>query len=109
MKGYKHITLFDRPYVWVGNPQRGGYKLYSDGTKGYATGLARVPYDNFPALLHEGERVLTAAEARGYNQGGSGGFTIVMNGTTIREDADIDRVARALLEKLRQAQMAGVG
>mgnify|MGYP000886572458 CR=1 FL=1 len=96
-------------YVWVGNPQRGGYKLYSDGTKGYATGLARVPYDNFPALLHEGERVLTAAEARGYNQGGSGGFTIVMNGTTIREDADIDRVAQALLEKLRQAQMAGVG
>lgn len=76
---------------------------------GYATGLARVPYDNFPALLHEGERVLTAAEARGYNQGGSGGFTIVMNGTTIREDADIDRVARALLEKLRQADMAGVG
>ena len=76
---------------------------------GFATGLTRVPYDNFPALLHEGERVLTAAEARGYNKGGSGGFTIVMNGTTIREDADIDRVARALLEKLRQAQMAGVG
>lgn len=96
-------------YVWVGNPQRGGYKLYSDGTKGYATGLARVPYDNFPALLHEGERVLTPAEARGYNQGGSGGVTIVMNGTTIREDADIDRVAQALLEKLRQADMAGVG
>ena len=68
-----------------------------------------MPYDNFPALLHEGERVLTAAEARGYDQGGSGGFTIVMNGTTIREDADIDRVAQALLEKLRQAQMAGVG
>ena len=96
-------------YVWVGNPQRGGYKLYSDGTKGYATGLARVPYDNFPALLHEGERVLTAAEARGYNQGGSGGITIVMNGTTIREDADVDRMAQALLEKLRQADMAGVG
>lgn len=30
----------------------------------YAYGLDRVPYDDFPALLHEGERVLTAQEAR---------------------------------------------
>ena len=29
-----------------------------------AYGLDRVPYDDFPALLHEGERVLTAREAR---------------------------------------------
>lgn len=75
---------------------------------GYATGLGRVPYDNYPALLHEGERVLTAAEARSYNQGGAGSVQIVMNGTVIREDADIDRVAQALLEKLRQAKTAGV-
>lgn len=27
-------------------------------------GLDYVPYDEFPALLHQGERVLTAAEAR---------------------------------------------
>ena len=75
---------------------------------GYATDLGRVPYDNYPALLHEGERVLTAAEARSYNQGGAGSVQIVMNGTVIREDADIDRVAQALLEKLRQAKTAGV-
>lgn len=74
---------------------------------GYATGLQRVPYNNYPALLHEGERVLTAAEARGYEQGG-GSVQIVMNGTVIREDADIDRVAQALLDKLRQAKTAGV-
>lgn len=30
----------------------------------YAYGLDRVPYNDFPALLHEGERVLTAQEAR---------------------------------------------
>lgn len=95
-------------YVWVGNPQRGGYKLYSDGTKGYATGLARVPYDNFPALLHEGERVLTAAEARGYNQG-VGGVTFTGNSFYVRQESDIDSIAQALLEKLRQADMAGVG
>ena len=30
----------------------------------YAVGLDYVPYNEFPALLHQGERVLTAAEAR---------------------------------------------
>lgn len=28
----------------------------------FATGLEKVPYDNFPALLHKGERVQTSAE-----------------------------------------------
>lgn len=31
---------------------------------GHAVGLDRVPYDDYPTLLHEGERVLTAREAR---------------------------------------------
>lgn len=43
---------------------------YKEPTK-HAWGLNRVPYDNFPALLHEGERVLTASQARAQN-GGSG-------------------------------------
>lgn len=30
----------------------------------HAFGLDRVPYDGYPAILHEGERVLTAAQAR---------------------------------------------
>ncbi len=76
---------------------------------GYATGLERVPYNNFPALLHEGERVLTAREARNYARGGgSGGIQIIMNGTVIREEADIDRVAQRLLNKILAAKTAGV-
>ena len=76
---------------------------------GYATGLERVPYNNFPALLHEGERVLTAREARNYARGGgSGGIQITMNGTVIREEADIDRVAQRLLDRILAAKTAGV-
>lgn len=34
--------------------------------------MDRVPYDNFPALLHQGERVLTASQARAEDRGGGG-------------------------------------
>lgn len=34
----------------------------------HAYGLERVPYDDYPARLHEGERVLTAQEARGQDR-----------------------------------------
>lgn len=34
-----------------------------------AIGDSYIPYDNFPALLHRGERILTATENRNYNNG----------------------------------------
>lgn len=71
-----------------------------------AIGIDYVPYDNFPALLHEGEKVLTAGEAR-QEKNGVGSIQIVINGMTVREDADIDRVAQALLSKLEEANMRG--
>lgn len=71
-----------------------------------AIGIDYVPYDNFPALLHEGEKVLTAGEAR-QEKNGVGGIQIVMNGTVIREEADVQRVAQELLNKLEEANMRG--
>ena len=73
---------------------------------GYATGLARVPYNNFPALLHEGERVLTASENRSYT-GGSGSVVISGNQFIVRQESDIDAIAQAILQRLREAKMAG--
>ena len=54
-------------------------KLNEGGSKsgksveGFAKGLPYVPYDGFPAILHKGERVLTAKEANAYNKGGNTG------------------------------------
>lgn len=82
-----------------------GYTKHRSGHQ-RAMGIDYVPYDNFPALLHEGEKVLTAGEAR-QEKNGAGGIQIVINGMTVREDADIDRVAQALLSKLETANMRG--
>ena len=60
--------------------------------------------DDYLARLHEGERVLTAAEARAYREGGAG-VTVQMNGATIREEADVYKIAQALFAELRRTQM----
>ena len=70
-----------------------------------AMGIDYVPYDNFPALLHEGERVLTAGEAR--RQTDEVRIVISGNEFHIREEADIDRVAQELLSRLEAAGMRG--
>ena len=81
--------------------------LDPDGS--HAAGLETVPYDNYLAYLHEGERVLTASQARSYDRGGGiGGIVINMNGAVIREESDIEKVAQALYERLVQARTAGV-
>ena len=45
--------------------------LYSKGEyiegQHFKTGLTEVPYDDYPALLHKGERILTKEEAEAYN------------------------------------------
>ena len=47
-----------------------------------ASGLDFVPYNNYPALLHEGEAVLTAGEAEQWRKGKGGGSG---NGITINQ------------------------
>ena len=71
----------------------------------HAFGLPRVPYDNYPANLHQGEKVLTKREANDYeNRGSNNGIVINLNGITVREEADIDLMIGKLVKKLKLAQ-----
>jgi tape measure domain-containing protein len=69
----------------------------------HAYGLPYVPRDDYLARLHEGEMVLTASQAHAYREGGAP-VSVQMNGATIREEADIYKIAQALAEELRRAQ-----
>jgi len=40
------------------------FPLFSNMFRPHAIGSDYIPYDNYPALLHRGERILTATEAR---------------------------------------------
>ncbi len=88
------------------NPGSIDYNADQDSTiQKWAVGIGYVPYDNFPALLHQGERVQTAVEARSERR--SPAITITGNSFSIREDADVDRVASALLQKIELAERRG--
>ena len=63
--GGGNSQMYDSP---IGPPKAPTW----DDARGFATGLYSVPYDNFPALLHRNETVLTRAKADEYRKGGGG-------------------------------------
>jgi hypothetical protein len=70
-------------------------------------GESYVPRNGMMYRLHQGERVLTKKENRQFSKGTNGGVTINLNGTTIREDADVDKLASALARQIYLAGEAG--
>ena len=77
-----------------------------DAGANHADGLTYVPYNGYPARLHEGERVLTASEARGYGKGTN--VSVTVNGLTVREEADVERIAETLAQKISEARELAV-
>lgn len=75
---------------------------------GHAAGLRRVPYDDYPALLHENERVLTAAEARAMDSGGGGSVTVTVTGNNFVGTGEemADQLMSLITDKLRLARLA---
>ena len=90
-----NILGIGKPVAESGVNEAGdSYKVYKDGSnainyasggtsggRGFAKGLNYVPYNNFPALLHRGEKVLTASQARRRGNGGTD-VAALLNGLT---------------------------
>ena len=86
------------------------YAKRVQSTGGYAYGLNRVPYDGFRAILHEGERVLTAREAREADLTAARSVNVNISGQwSVRDDSDIDLIAARIADALERALAAGVG
>lgn len=86
-----------------------GYQVRGMTNAQHAYGLGRVPYDNYAALLHEGERVLTAREAREMDRKTSSPIQITVTGSwSVRTDEDVDAIATSILRKVELARRGGV-
>ena len=72
-----------------------------------AWGTRYVHGNNVPYRLHDGEAILPAREARQYRQGknNSPQINITMNGTVIREEQDITKIASALVRKINEQRI----
>lgn len=79
-------------------------KMRANGS--HATGLEYVPFDGYRAILHKGERVLTAEQAKEADKGQNGGNTRVVKveiGQFINQtEKDIDELVEIIDEKLEE-------
>jgi hypothetical protein len=85
-------TWWDKTKNWFENAFTNPFSHYN--------GISEVPYDNYPALLHKGEEVVPATKV---GKGNGVNVTIQMNGLTIREEADVQRLAYALAQEIKGA------
>ncbi|MGI6029762.1 MAG: tape measure protein [Candidatus Heteroscillospira sp.] len=73
-----------------------------------AFGLNRVPYDGYAAILHEGERVMTAREARAMDAGAGSVINVSISGNRIGEGTSPAELASALAREIEIKLQAGV-
>ena len=87
-----------------GTPKGGGGGGPMMYIKGYANGLPYVPYDGYLALLHRGERVLTASANRSYTYNNNNYFGNV----NLNNGQDIDALCNSI-DRHNRAVQSGFG
>lgn len=108
-EGSSNLTESGGVYVGAGARSAYGTSLsMADIPRRRASGQRVIPYNDFPILAHEGEMLLTAAEAREYHSRSS---SVLVSGNTfvVRQDSDIDAIAEAIARRFTGAAriMAG--
>ena len=68
----------------------------------YANGLFSVPWDGYPAILHKGERVLTAGEAQRYT------YNTYFGNVNLHNGLEVDALAESI-ERNSRRKRAGYG
>ena len=110
-KGYA-ASSSNREQLLSGMPAQWQGALHGQspyGTSSNAYGLSRVPYDNYAAILHQGERVLTARQAREMDSGrASGPVSVTVTGQwSVRSESDLDAIGLAIANALERKLAAG--
>ena len=82
--------------------------LGSEGNNAFGSG--RIARDGTVRTLHEGEKILTKQEANRYDKGqNTNSINVIVNGLTIREESDINKIASQLLKKINENKIVYAG
>lgn len=82
-----------------------GSSSSSNNSPKRAFGVNRVTGNDVPYRLHSGERVLTRNEADRYDSKQGYNINIKIDGVTVREEADIEKVAASLARKINEQKV----
>ena len=93
------VNVAKKGASWVGD------KLgLSEGRNAFGSG--RIARDGTVRTLHEGEKILTKQEANRYDKGqNANNINVVVNGLTVREESDINKIASQLLKKINESKI----
>ena len=97
------VNVAQKTTSWIGD------KLgLSEGNNAFGSG--RIARDGTIRTLHEGEKVLTKRETDAYLKGqNTSGVNITINGLTVREESDINKIASQLLRKINENKIVYAG
>lgn len=97
------VNVAKKGASWVGD------KLgLSEGRNAFGSG--RIARDGTVRTLHEGEKILTKQEANRYEKGqNANSINVVVNGLTVREESDINKIASQLLKKINENKIVYAG